>query len=548
MPVLAFTTLFAWYLLPPAALLEFGQSLFAFMAFASNWFFWINVGYFDGPAQLKPLLHTWSLSIEEQFYVLFPIPILLARRVGLRAVGALLTAVFVLSLGYSTYLVWAGAADTAFYNSFARFWEIALGGMIAMGVISAPKASAARQVSGLIGLGAIITSMLAFNGIPFPGLWALVPTAGTALVILAKDSIANRMLAWPPMVAVGLISYALYLWHWPIFVFIEFTILGAGQLHFMVGTAIAVVLATASYFFLEKPIRQRKALDSIVSVSVAFAASLIVFAGAGVTLWRLEGAPHRFPLATEYTTDLAVTVYEVATARLRSVCWLGSEEELAPAIKRCIHPDEGKPRVLLIGDSHAAQFYPAFGAAMPDATISLLATDSCTLRPGDRGACNELTAWIDEKSRDGSLPFDLVVVSSRLATVALAEILSATLERISERGFPVTLLGPIQYYSPNLPTLFPTLAGTMGKTQMLQNFTEAVQPHQFQVDTYLRGRLSLSDVQYISLLDVTCPMGPESCEHLDPDGRPVTIDDSHLSAQAAQAIVDIIAPQIVRRR
>ena len=131
-PVLIFTTAFVYWLSPPDATTEYAKSLMAFLAFVSNWFFWSQSGYFDSPAQFKPLLHTWSLSIEEQFYLLFPAVILALSRYGRRPVTIFFLAVFALSLAFNVWQVWAGSLEGAYFNSFGRFWEIALGSILAL--------------------------------------------------------------------------------------------------------------------------------------------------------------------------------------------------------------------------------------------------------------------------------------------------------------------------------------------------------------------------------------------------------------------------------
>lgn len=541
-PVLIFTGLFAWYLLPPAALLEFGQSLIANGLFISNWFFLSIEGYFDGPSDLKPLLHTWSLSIEEQFYVLFPIPILLLKRHSIGAVRALLSSVFVLSLAFGCYLVLTGQTDAAFYNSLARFWEIALGGLLSVNVVREPRSATVRQIAGVAGAVMIAAAMVLYSEqMPFPGWTALLPTVGAALLILARDSHANRLLATKSFVAIGLISYALYLWHWPIFVLIQYAVIGAEPVHFALGAAAAILLATGSYFFIEQPVRRRVVLPLRRAAFAGFAVVSVAAVAFGCYGWSSSGAPERFPMGQKYSAQLLETAYQVADARLRSVCWLPGDVELQPAIDRCVKLDSAKPNVLLIGDSHAAQYYPAMADLLPEAHISLIATDSCTLTRGSRQTCNDLIDWIEDTARDQRSPFDRIVISARVDRLKSAEEMVALASAIAARGTPVTVLGPIQYYRPNLPTLYPTLVDRFSPAQMTEAFNRAVQSQQFDIDTFLAEAFKGSRVDYVSVLSLTCPAGPSSCDHIDSDGMPITVDNSHLTATAAKALISTIA-------
>ncbi len=537
-PVLLFTAAYAWYLIPPPALEEFAKSLLAYGLFVSNWFFLSIEGYFDGPSELKPLLHTWSLSVEEQFYLLFPIPILLLMKRGLSAVRILFMTVFVLSLSLSVFLVQTNQSDMAFYNSLARFWEIALGGLLATDILRAPRTPALRQAAGLAGLGLICVSMLLYSDhMPFPGLSALVPTVGAALVILSKDGFANHLLGTKFFVSIGLISYALYLWHWPIFVLIQYTVIGAEPFHFLLGAAGATILATGSYFFIEQPVRRRVVMPARGAAFAGFVAISAMAFAFGSFGWWVGGAPSRFPVGQQYSAEVLKAAYQVAGARLRSVCWMPSNVEIKPALDRCVTIDPIKPNILLIGDSHAAHFYPAMVELMPAANISMIASDSCSLVLGDRPACNELTTWIEAEAQQARIQFDRIIISVRVMRTQTARDIVRLSKSLAERGTRVTVLGPIQYYRPNLPTLYTTMVDRFTPAQIAQAFNQAVQPEQFEVDAILAESFRNSSVDYVSLLAINCPTGPSSCDHWDSDGVPINVDDSHLTAAAARALI-----------
>ncbi len=541
-PVILFTAIFSWFLLPPPALSEFAQSAVAYAFFVSNWFFLSIAGYFDGPSHLKPLLHTWSLSVEEQFYLLFPLPILLLTRWRARTASILLSTVLALSFAYSVYLTAADNMNAAFFNSFARYWEIALGGLLATGAIMPPKDDRLRSFIGTAGLIAVAVSMACYSSeTAFPGAAALLPSLGTAAVILSGRGPAATVLASAPMVGLGLISYSLYLWHWPLFVLLEYVVIAAVPAHYFAAIGTSLTLATVSYFTIERPIRARRSFKTRTRIVSAFVASTFVVLALGYIAFQSDGVPSRFPGATDYEVSRVAAAYAAAEERLRNKCWVSNN--IVDAIPRCVIAESGKARALLIGDSHAAQFYPALKKLLPNTSVSLLATDSCPIRSGFRKSCDELVDWLTESATTKSLPFDQVIMSARIykksdmiAFAEMAELLS-TVSR-------VTVFGPIQSYDPSLPILYPMMIENTPKEEMGQKFARAVEEAQFRADAYLRERFKATPVNYVSLLDITCPNGPVSCMHFDREGNPLTIDATHLTKAAAEELIGYVASRI----
>jgi len=255
-PVLLVTSALAYSQLNPDATREYIKSLVAFLFFSSNWYFLSISGYFDGASDLKPLLHTWSLSVEEQFYILFPVSILLIKRFNESALPRFILFVFVTSLAFNIYLVSIKDLNGAVYNSIGRFWEIAVGALIASRFVRSPSTSQTKDAFGIAGL-AMIGVSITFGSPAYPTPWTLVATIGTASVILAQGSNANRQLAAKPLVGIGLISYALYLWHWPLFAFLN--VANATGIPHSMAILIAFALSVLSYVVIERPIRFKSA-------------------------------------------------------------------------------------------------------------------------------------------------------------------------------------------------------------------------------------------------------------------------------------------------
>lgn len=222
----AVSSAFAYLLLLPHELMQFGKSLIASAAFVSNVFFSSQSDYFDVASEQKPLLHVWSLAVEEQFYILWPlIVVALNKKAGEK--GTLLFCVIVsfTSLLYGEYFVHQ-APTAAFYLLPARAWELALGALLAMFINFGWFRQTPRYVAdiaSIVGIALICVAIFSYDEVmPFPGFAALVPCVGAALVIGAGESrttLGGRLLSLPPFALIGRISYSLYLWHWPILVF-----------------------------------------------------------------------------------------------------------------------------------------------------------------------------------------------------------------------------------------------------------------------------------------------------------------------------------------
>ena len=214
----------AYFSLMPDAARDFSKSLVSVALFSSNFLFWYHSGYFDVASELKPLIHTWSLAVEEQYYLLFPLALLLMWRFARRWIFLLFALLAALSLAISQWGVWIHPS-VAFYWLPMRGWELLIGAMVAFDEFKSQswgKKEKFGSFGALIGLALIAIPMFLFTDkTPFPGVNALLPTAGAALVIYfaTQKNLAGRILGSKPLVGIGLISYSAYLWHQPLFAF-----------------------------------------------------------------------------------------------------------------------------------------------------------------------------------------------------------------------------------------------------------------------------------------------------------------------------------------
>ena len=293
-------------LLTPREFMQLGKNTAAAAGFASNFFYWAESGYFDGAAISKPLLHLWSLGIEEQFYLLWPLFILITQRKGRSRAFALL----VISISFvACVLTTSPLSYGSFFSPATRVWELALGGVLAVsggngkkGSDGAAKADGTSghswlaELGSLAGIALIAAAIWAFGSTTsYPGWRALLPTLGTALVIAAgRAAFLNRyLLSHPVMVFVGLISYPLYLWHWPLLSFAHILGLGVVSTTLTVGLLVAsVVLAIGTYLLLEQPLHRALLSWSLGGRLVAIMAFIGIAGGAVYTSKGTNWNPH----------------------------------------------------------------------------------------------------------------------------------------------------------------------------------------------------------------------------------------------------------------
>jgi peptidoglycan/LPS O-acetylase OafA/YrhL len=353
-----------YFLLLPEAYAELAESAFWQMFFLSNVYFWLTTGYFAGPAEEKPLLHTWSLSVEEQFYLLVPFLMLVCWRYArdrVKFVRCFIAAIAVGSFLISVYTV-AFHRSVAFYLLPSRAWELALGGLLATLPAGWPTQNARiRSGTAMAGLIAILASCLAYSAeTPFPGVAALLPCVGTAAVIWAGEGGRGggvaRLLSMRPLVFFGLISYSLYLWHWPVRAFARYWELGApdfAQKLLMVAASIG--LAVGSYYLVEQPFRRRKVFAQRRTLFLGAAAGVGVLIGLASVVWASKGIPQRlseeiyaYGRAQADRVGVSTTIEDVEAGRLFPLGAAGG----------------GAASVVVWGDSHAMVLTPAFDDAL----------------------------------------------------------------------------------------------------------------------------------------------------------------------------------------
>lgn len=290
----------AWLLLPYGELVEFGQSVLSVSAFVSNVHFWLHTGYFETQSELKPLLHTWSLAVEEQYYIVAPI---LFWFLWTRAKGAMVPLLSILAAA-SIILAEHGsraAPEAAFFLPHTRAWELALGTLAAILVM---QNGGVRQngVLSLTGIAMIATAIFLFDeATPFPGVYALLPTVGAVLVLTftGPGTAAYRLLSMKPLVGIGLVSYSAYLWHQPLFAFARHLSISEPAPYLMLAlSGITMMLAYLSWRFVEQPFRRPNAISRRAIFRLS-GAGLVMSAAFGVFIAHSELSRTRITLGGE---------------------------------------------------------------------------------------------------------------------------------------------------------------------------------------------------------------------------------------------------------
>jgi peptidoglycan/LPS O-acetylase OafA/YrhL len=352
--VLALTWIASLFLLLPSEMVDFSKSLAASGYFSSNFFFWKGSGYFDTASTLRPLLHTWSLAVEEQFYIFMPI----AMYLGYRFLKSQWRFLFwpVAAASFILSVVVGGTAPAAsFFLLPTRAWELLLGSLL---ILTPPPPIPYRfgQIGAAAGLAMIAYSVFFFNETtPFPGLNALYPCLGAALLIYfntEQATLVGSALSLGPMVQVGLISYSLYLVHWPIVVMSRYYLIRDPQGIEVMGVILAsLALAIFSFRFVETPFRKQKHDTSRTRVlSLALASLAVTFAIGSVGVF-LNGFPLRFP--DYHEQQIAGGLDNWGT------CFLPPERPTAEwNASRCTITTGHEDNLLLWGDSFAAHYAP----------------------------------------------------------------------------------------------------------------------------------------------------------------------------------------------
>lgn len=558
-----------WFLLYADRYAELGKHIAGGAGFVSNFVLWREAGYFDGASDSKPLLHLWSLGIEEQFYLLWPLLAWLTwkRRFDLLAVTLL---VFIGSMYFNLDRIRRDLIGT-FYAPHTRFWELMAGATLAhvsalrptwsflgfarawyLKLTSDSRSRTAMSVAGAI---AIAVSVFGIDqSRHFPGRWAVLPVAGAALIIAAgPDGIVNRWLSHRVVVAIGLISYPLYLWHWPILSFLRI-LNGETPAAWvrMLAVATSFVLAWATYQFIEKPIR----FGPRHRLTVAVLSVLMIVVGAGgYYTWQQDGLWSR-PInrndKAHFETYYSHMRKEGIVGPYRLQC--DFMERGPDTVKAQIAPEcttAGRSGTwFLWGDSHAQALAPGLTSVLPSGfALAQVTTSAC--RPGltsidpqvPGGRCERTNSYALERIR--ALKPDVLILAqigghSETDWDALARSLQAMGAK------RVVVVGPVPFWAPSLPEIVTSRFWGADFSRV----SYGLDTNRLKDDELMRSRYaSSSAITYVSLMSELCDAN--GCLATVPATDPpelFTFDASHMTPLASRYVADrVLRPVLLRQ-
>lgn len=547
-----------WFVLSPGDYMTFARSAMAAMAFYSNFFFNRQSGYFAPAADTQPLLHTWSLGVEEQFYLVAPFALIALLGPLFRFRAYIFWALFAASLGVSIYGV-SREAGWAFYLPHSRAFELMAGVALALGLVPAFKGRAAAEGAAWLGIVLIGVGVFGFSqSTPFPGVAALAPVAGAALIIHSgaqHQTMIARALSTLPAVFTGKISYSLYLWHWPLLAYAEYEF--GAEIDWTQRLALIVIafaLSVVSYYWIEQPARRAQPRHASAVVFACGAVVMVLALALTQAILRTRGVPQR--LAPEVAEFARTTPTKLDTGGLCGFESGGKSE----TVRDCPIGDlKAKDvRFVLWGDSHAGAIsvdiakgagaqgikgfnygrggcMPLFGLenhgrafrrclALPRRMDQLLKEPEIReiiiharwglYAEGERsaGEANTQPRIFDASSKDAN-------------RTAFAKLLKGTVERIRAAGKTVTVIGPVPELEVNLPAAM-IKAKMRGRDADFSLSRAKFDERQIAVLPVLAELAKMDGVRVVYPHAILCDASKCRAEA---GGRALYFDDDHLS-------------------
>lgn len=573
--VLAACAAASLYIMFAGEFYEFARSLIAAAFFYSNYFFMFDAGYFAAPSETKPLLHIWSLAVEEQFYILFPLYLYAVLRVRRRTAVFLTIALALASLAYSSYLVETKPAD-AFFSAPSRFWELLAGAILAMWRSERRLTARAGALASVVGVGLIAYSVFAFSdATPFPGFAAMAPVAGTALIIATGTSHANPVtyvLSLQPVRFIGLISYSLYLWHWPVLVYFRlWKINEPTQAQILALMLVTVGLAWLTWKFVETPFRRRRLLADRRKILRAGIVTMVVTGAAAQVVLNANGFPGRHPDVVEPILAASQDKLEVNSCALQALPDGGTARlcEIGAGV-------QGRAEFAFWGDSHGLALLPAVdrSARQAGATGIFFGRGGCPPLLGvrqskqDPSTCPNLAlAFVSFVAQHPEIRHVIIaarwsiyamgerylgedgttvyILDDQSAGASLAENRAVfqraflrTVEALNLLGKEIIIINQIPETEFDVPQAVARKVMLGRNTELRPRMSDYQERNAFVTEVFELARQRFGLVT-VSPHDAMCSAG--KCEVMS-DGVPVYWDSSHLTATYAETLAGIFDP------
>jgi peptidoglycan/LPS O-acetylase OafA/YrhL len=534
LPALFFVMLiclpFAWYWMLPYQLIDFGQSLIGVPVFSSNVVFWLQSGYFEAAAEKKPLLHTWTLAVEEQFYIIFPLLIIIFWRRGKNWLAVLFAVAAVASIGLAEWGWWNHPVPN-FFLAPTRAWELLIGSLLAVYYPMLHRRRYLPPVSQLVSFaGFVLITYAIFNfdkDTPYPSTYTLIPTLGTALIILFSnpDTIVGRVLAHRWLVGIGLISYSIYLWHQPLFAFARirnFDVPNSWLPSLLCVSS--VVLAYLTWQYVERPFRDKQIVNRKVLFFSALSMSALMISIGTVFILK-DGYASRYPESDRYLASLSFSDQK----------WYVSRRFYDAQLSAF---DARNPKIFIVGDSYAMDFVNSYSENhyMRNASVStLLVKAECGLvisgrdfsshiPPAKRVSCERRKPFEQEKTINRIRESDVLILAAAWKLWE-AQYLDETITALKRLGAKKILVVGRKNFGKVEPISYLGMPNDQRK-----DLTNAVDESHHAVNEFMKKNLS-SEI-FIDFQNTVC--GNEKfCPLFTADSHLISYDGGHLTKEGA---------------
>jgi peptidoglycan/LPS O-acetylase OafA/YrhL len=553
--MVALTAIPSFHYLLTSERLEFFRSVAAVVTFTSNFFFWFQTGYFDHAAVEKPLLHTWSLAVEEQFYLALPLLLWALARVargGRIALPVVLGALAMVSFALCIWLMHTDRSANAFFMSPPRAWEFLIGGLIAFPGFQVLRSALALKIARGIALVLIAIPVFSLRQGPgFPGFNALLPCIGATVFIWSGIGVPSQKRSqYSPLNVVrffGQISYSLYLWHWPLFTFARFSknslVLDASDKIMLF--ALTVAISYLSWRFVEQPFRLKSLAPTRgAAFRIAGLASAVLLAGSvgGIVVSRTPSDADRAALQLE-----SYNAYPFEPLYRFGSCFVPLDGVFGDA---CLGFASDKTNVLLWGDSLAAHYFDGLRKATDPHAVNILQATQAACMPTlnavaqGNALCRNFAGQMDAFFRDRKP--ELVILSADWLEYArpprfdgmIADI-RQTISKLNELGIAVVLFGPAVQFKARLPSML-MRANLRHVDSSPDDF---LLPDIFILDQNMKAALPAHEkFAFISVVDAVCPA--RQCPVTIDGGIPLAWDHAHLTAEGSEYVMHRLVPML----